>query len=121
MEVAIELVGTYPALQMAIRRARVVGAVCSTGFYQGEAHGAFLGRDWHHNRLNIVVPHGCDRHWRLPALGRGAPMRPSLRSFARASCAPRGQITPNAPLEGPAVLRLIEQEPEKVIKYAVQF
>ena len=26
---------------------------------QGEANDMWLGREWHHNRITIVVPHGC--------------------------------------------------------------
>ena len=59
VDVAIEISGAYAGLATAIRAARVGGTVCSAGFYQGEAHGLWLGREWHHNRLNMVVPHGC--------------------------------------------------------------
>ena len=51
VDVAIELAGAYPALQTAIRSVRVAGMVCSAGFYQGDACGVWLGREWHHNRL----------------------------------------------------------------------
>ena len=75
VDVAIELAGVYPALHTAIRCVRNMGTVCSAGFYQGEAHGLYLGREWHHNRLTMVVPHGCG--WghpprRLSALGSEA-------------------------------------------------
>lgn len=59
VDVAIELAGVYPALFLATRCVRVAGTVCSAGFYQGEAKGMWLGREWHHNRLSMIVPHGC--------------------------------------------------------------
>ena len=59
VDVAIELSGSYAALQTAIRCARVAGTVCSAGFYQGESAGLWLGREWHHNRLTMIVPFGC--------------------------------------------------------------
>jgi threonine dehydrogenase-like Zn-dependent dehydrogenase len=58
VDVAIEVAGAYPALNTALKSVRVCGTVCSAGFYQGEAHGLWLGREWHHNRLNIMVPNG---------------------------------------------------------------
>lgn len=59
VDVAIEVSGAYPALNTATQAARICGTVVSAGFYQGESKGLWLGREWHHNRLNIVVPHGC--------------------------------------------------------------
>ncbi|HXV44208.1 MAG TPA: zinc-binding alcohol dehydrogenase, partial [Anaerolineae bacterium] len=59
VDVVIELAGVYPALQTAIRCARVGGTICSAGFYQGESSSLWLGREWHHNRLTMIVPHGC--------------------------------------------------------------
>lgn len=125
VDVAIELAGTYPALYTAIRCVRVGGTVCSAGFYQGEAHGLWLGRGWHHNRLTMIVPHGCG--WGHPPRdypgwdeGRAYDCTVSLMRKGRLT-AP-GLIDPVVPLdEGPEVFRLIEQEPEKVIKYAVRF
>ena len=59
VDIAIELTGAYAGLQTAIKCARVAGLVCSAGFYQGEAHSLYLGREYHLNRLSMIVPHGC--------------------------------------------------------------
>lgn len=59
VDVAIELSGVHAGLQAAIRCARVAGMICSAGFYQDEAKQLWLGREWHHNRLTMLVPHGC--------------------------------------------------------------
>ncbi len=59
VDIAIELTGAYAGLNTAIACARVGGTICSAGFYQGEANSLFLGREWHHNRLTMIVPHGC--------------------------------------------------------------
>ena len=125
VDVAIELAGTYPALQTAIRSARVAGTVCSAGFYQGEAHGLWLGREWHHNRLTIVVPHGCG--WGHQP--RDYPGWDAQRAYdCIVSMMRQGRLTapglihPVVALEeGPEVFRLIEQDPDKVIKFAIAF
>ena len=59
VDIAIELTGAYAGLNTAIQCARVGGTVCSAGFYQGEARDLYLGREYHHNRLTMIVPHGC--------------------------------------------------------------
>jgi threonine dehydrogenase-like Zn-dependent dehydrogenase len=125
VDVAIELAGAYPALNTALRSVRVGGTVCSAGFYQGEAHGLWLGREWHHNRLTIVVPHGCG--WgHLP---RDYPRWNQERAYdcivsmmRKGKLAAPGLIQPVVPLEeAPEVFRWIREEPDRVIKYAVCF
>jgi threonine dehydrogenase-like Zn-dependent dehydrogenase len=59
VDIAIEISGSYRALDAALKVVRMSGTVCSAGFYKGDAQGLFLGRDWHHKRLNLFVPHGC--------------------------------------------------------------
>jgi threonine dehydrogenase-like Zn-dependent dehydrogenase len=125
VDVAIELSGAYPALASAIRSARVGGTVCSAGFYQGEARGLWLGREWHHNRLTIVVPHGCG--WGHEP--RDHPRWTGERAYdtivhlmRKGILSAPGLISPIVALdEGPEVFRLIAEEPEKVMKYAVRF
>lgn len=125
VDVAIELAGTYPALQAAIRCVRVGGTVCAAGFYQGESRGLWLGREFHHNRLTLVVPHGCG--WGHPP--RDHPGWDERRAYeAIVSLMRKGILTapgiihPVVSLdEGPDVWRLIEHDPDKVIKYAVRF
>jgi threonine dehydrogenase-like Zn-dependent dehydrogenase len=125
VDVAIELAGAYPALNAATRCVRVGGTVCSAGFYQGEAHGLWLGREWHHNRLTMVVPHGCG--WGHPP--RDYPRWDSVRAYdcivsmmRQGKLSAPGLIQPVVSLEeAPAVFRWIREEPDRVIKYAVRF
>ncbi len=125
VDVAIELSGVYPALHTAIRSARVGGTVCSAGFYQGEANDMWLGREWHHNRITIVVPHGCG--WGHTP--RDYPGWDAHRAYdCIVSMIRKGRLTAPGLIqpvvsidEGPEVFRLIENEPDKVIKYAVRF
>jgi len=125
VDVAIELSGVYPGLASAIRAARVGGTICSAGFYQREAHGLWLGREWHHNRLTMVVPHGCG--WGHPP--RDYPLWDEQRAYdCLASQMQQGKLTapglikPIVSLEeAPGVFDLIREQPNAVIKYAVRF
>lgn len=125
VDVAIELGGVYPALETAIRCARIGGTICSAGFYQGEANTVFFGREWHHNRLTMIVPHGCG--WgHLP---RDYPRWDQQRAYdAIASLMHKGRldvpglINLTIPFEdGAQVFDLLKNTPEQVIKYAVKF
>ena len=125
VDVAIELSGVSQALQTAIRCVRVGGTVCSAGFYQGEAQGLWLGREWHHNRLTMVVPHGCG--WGHPP--RDYPRWDAQRAYDTiASMMHQGRLTADglvnltlSPEEGTQIYDIILQRPNEVIKYAVDF
>lgn len=123
VDVAIELGGAYAALHTAIRCARVGGTVCSAGFYQGESRGLWLGREWHHNRLTMVVPHGCG--WgHVP---RDYPLWDNQRAYdVLAHMLQNGRLTApglvnlTLPFEqGTQVFDIIENRPSEVIKYAI--
>ena len=125
VDVAIELAGNYAALNTAIRCVRVAGTVCSAGFYQGESQGLWLGREWHHNRINVVVPHGCG--WGHPP--RDYPRWDQDRAnecivsmMRKGKLTAPGLIRPMVSFgEGPTLFDLIRDEPDKVIKYGVRF
>jgi threonine dehydrogenase-like Zn-dependent dehydrogenase len=125
VDVAIETAGAYAALHTAIRSTRVCGTVCSAGFYQGEANGLWLGREWHHNRLNIVVPQGCG--WGhvprdYPGWDEKRAYDTIVSMMRQGHLSAPGLVQPIVSLdEGPEVFRMIEQEPKRVIKFAVRF
>jgi len=125
VDVAIELSGVIAGLQDAIRCCRVAGTVCSAGFYQRDAQGLWLGREWHHNRLTMVVPHGCG--WGHPP--RDFPRWDAHRAhdaivslMRQGKLQAPGLIDPIVDLNGVSeVFRMIRDEPNRVVKYAVRF
>ncbi|MBC8141098.1 MAG: zinc-binding alcohol dehydrogenase [Armatimonadetes bacterium] len=125
VDVAIELAGVYPALFLATRCVRVAGTVCSAGFYQGEAQGMWLGREWHHNRLTMIVPHGC---------GFGHPPRDAPRWDERRAYDALVSLMRQKVLTAPGVidpvvnfadadtiLETVHNHPDGSIKFGVRF
>lgn len=51
---AVEISGSYVALQEAIRGVRYNGTVVAAGFYQGAGAALNLGKEYHHNRVKLV-------------------------------------------------------------------
>lgn len=125
VDVAIEVSGAYPALNTAIQSVRVAGTVVSAGFYQGESKGLWLGREWHHNRINIVVPHGC---------GWGHPPRDFpgwdkqhgddqiVAMMRRGALKAKGLINPLVKIdEAQPVFDAMRDDPNKLLKFGVSF
>ena len=53
-DVSIEVSGATAALHEAIRSVAYSARVVAMGFFQGEAHGLYLGHEFHHNRINLI-------------------------------------------------------------------
>ena len=125
VDVAIELSATYPGLHSAIRATRVEGTVCATGVYQGEGRDLWLGREFHRNRLTVIVPHGCYLGHKPRDHSRWDEYRAydAIISMMRqgALTAP-GLIQPLVSLdEGPAVWDLVVNKPAEVVKFGIRF
>lgn len=125
VDVAIELSGAYIGLNTAISCARVGGLVCSAGFYQGEAQDLFLGREWHHNRLTMIVPHGCGGGHEprdYPYWDSHRAFRTILSMMRRGRLNCRGLINRVYSLkEATQVFQHIRRQPDQLIKFAVDF
>lgn len=124
-DVAIEASGSYAALESAIKSTRIRGRISAAGFYQGEATHLWLGREFHHNRLEIIVPHGCG--WGheprdYPRWDEDRAYRTMIDMLQRGRLDLSGLIDPLVTLdEAPDVWHRIENEPGTVIKYGVKF
>ena len=125
VDIAIELTGAYAGLNTAIRCTRVGGLVCSAGFYQGEAQGLFLGREYHLNRLSMLVPHGCG--WGheprdYPFWDEDRAYRTILDMMGQDRLSAQGIINRVYTLdESVNVFQDITQRPDEIIKFAVDF
>ena len=125
VDVAIEVSGSYKALAEAIRSTCICGTVCSTGFYQNTAEDIWLGREWHHNRLTMVVPHGCG--W--GHVSRDYPRWTEKRAYAsmiellrKGRFDAPGLIDPYGEFyEGPEIISRIKETPEEVVKFGIHF
>ena len=53
VDVAIELAGSYAALQQAIRCVHKEGLVVTAGYYGDSSNHLDLAREWHHNRITL--------------------------------------------------------------------
>jgi 2-desacetyl-2-hydroxyethyl bacteriochlorophyllide A dehydrogenase len=70
VDVAVELSGTYPGLQSAIRSVCKTGRVVGAGYYQGGGNALRLGEEFLHNRVDVVssmyvwdCPHRAFPRW----------------------------------------------------------
>lgn len=123
VDVAIELSGSYPGLATAIRSTRICGTVVAAGFYGGEAQGIWLGREFHHNRLTMVVPHGCG--WGHPP--RDNPNWDDRRAWSAIAGLIRDRglplsriITHTVALAGSeGVFALLRDQPDTAVKFMV--
>jgi len=53
-DICIEASGSYKALHEAIKSCSYSSKVVAMGFYQKSANNLYLGKEFHHNRINIV-------------------------------------------------------------------
>ncbi len=53
-DIALEASGSYTALQAALRSVQKCGRVVTLGFYSGQGTALELGKEWLHNRLEMI-------------------------------------------------------------------
>lgn len=122
-DVAIEASGSTQALQEAIRTVAYSAKVIALGFYQGAAQGLFLGEEFHHNRVNVVVSQifGVDPEltYRWNALRL---VQTFMRLQAEGRVELKGLITHTySHWEAAEAFRLLDEEPEGALQVALDF
>jgi 2-desacetyl-2-hydroxyethyl bacteriochlorophyllide A dehydrogenase len=122
-DTAIELSGTYSALQQAIRSVQPGGRVVAAGFYQGSATGLDLGEEFHHNRVSVVaaqiggVPTAIAHRWDRARLHRAVL---ELVSTGRLEVEPL--VTHVVPAEyAAAAYRQLDEHPGEVLQVVLDF
>ncbi len=127
-DVAMEISGAYPALELATKVVATAGTVCSAGFYKSEAQGNLhLGRDWHHKRLNMIVPTGCawgyePRDYPLWTVERSTQAIIDMMRKDRLKL--NGMIHPLIDFDAEqaqGVFTAMKDDPNALLKYAVKF
>jgi threonine dehydrogenase-like Zn-dependent dehydrogenase len=122
-DVAIEISGSYPALQEAIRTVAVNGRVVAAGFYQGDGIGLRLGDEFHHNRVDLV----CSQIGGVPpaVAGRWDQIRLNqtfLRLAASRQIDPVGLVTHRIPVqEAAAAYRMLDRSPHEALQVVLTF
>jgi 2-desacetyl-2-hydroxyethyl bacteriochlorophyllide A dehydrogenase len=122
-DVTVELSGSYPALQEAVRATAPGGRVVAAGFYQGEADGLRLGEEFHHNRIQLVssqiggVPTGLVGRWTPERLHRAFM---GLVFDGRVDVAPLiSHVVPGD--EVADVYRLLDERPGEALQTVLDF
>lgn len=122
-DVVFEVAGSTVALNEAIRAAAYSARVVAMGFYQGEAHGLYLGEELHHNRVNVVgsqisgVDPELKYRWDKLRLSQTA-----VRLQADGVLNLKPLITHRAPFDRAVELfELIDRAPEQVVQAVIEF
>jgi len=66
VDVAMEISGTYPALQQAMRSVQKEGLVVTASYYGDQENAVDLSKEWHHNRLTLrssMPVWSCSSRW----------------------------------------------------------
>jgi 2-desacetyl-2-hydroxyethyl bacteriochlorophyllide A dehydrogenase len=118
-DVALELSGSYQALNEAIRAVKMGGTVVAGGFYRGGGAPLMLGAEWHHNRVTLLSSMGvwgCP-HRDHPTWDRGRVHQTAIELLATGKLQTDDLVSHRLPFEQAAnAYQLIESHPETVIK-----
>jgi 2-desacetyl-2-hydroxyethyl bacteriochlorophyllide A dehydrogenase len=122
-DVAIEISGSYPALQEAIRAVAVNGRVVAAGFYQGEGVGLRLGDEFHHNRVSLIcsqiggVPPSVAGRWNQIRLNQTF-----LRLASNGQIDPVGLVTHRiAVQQAAAAYQMLDRSPHEALQVVLTF
>jgi threonine dehydrogenase-like Zn-dependent dehydrogenase len=122
-DVCIEISGSYRALHEAIRSTAYNSKVVSSGFYQGEGAGLYLGEEFHHNRVNVVssqifgVSLALDHRWTVGRLERTV-----MGLAAEQKLGLKQLVTHVFGLEeADEAFRLLDEDPAEAVQVVLEF
>jgi 2-desacetyl-2-hydroxyethyl bacteriochlorophyllide A dehydrogenase len=122
-DVSIELSGAHQGLQDAIAATAYNSRVVASGFYQGEASALFLGREFHHNRIELVcsqisgVSPRLGHRWDRERLERTV-----MELQARGRLDLEALVSHVVPMEDAAeAFRLLDERPGEAMQVVLRF
>lgn len=124
MDVAIEVSGSYGALQGALAAAGLGGTVVAAGFYQGGAVSVRLGEEFHHNRLSLIASVGAwgAPHRHAPLWNRRRVLDTATRLLYTGRVSVAGLLGRRFPFaEAPAAYRWLDEHPQESVKVALVY
>jgi threonine dehydrogenase-like Zn-dependent dehydrogenase len=122
-DICIEASGSTTALHEAVRACAYSANVIALGFFQGNAHGLYLGEEFHHNRIAII----CSQISGVaPALKYRWDTVRLVKTFMELVAAGRLNLLPlishRAPfIEGAALFDTVDRQPELVMQAVMSF
>ena len=122
-DVCIEASGSTQALNEAIRAAAYSSKVVALGFFQGNAHGLYLGEEFHHNRINVV----CSQISGLaPELQHRWDRTRLVQTFMRLAIAGQVQVHPlithlASAAEAAALFQILDERPSEALQAILDF
>ncbi len=123
-DVAIELSGSYAALNEAIRTVRKGGTVVAASYYQGGASALHLGEEFHHNRVTLLCSMGSwdNMHRDAPMWDRARIHRTIIQLLLSGVLRTDDMITHRIPFERASeAYALIDEHPEEVVKVVLSY
>jgi threonine dehydrogenase-like Zn-dependent dehydrogenase len=123
VDVAIEISGSYSALQSAIRAVHVAALIVAASYYSG-AEPIQLGAEWHHNRPTLIssmpvwgMPHRCAPMWDRARVEQTAVR---LLDSGKLITAPMVSKRFNY-RDAPDAYRFIDEHPDQTIKTLLDY
>jgi threonine dehydrogenase-like Zn-dependent dehydrogenase len=123
-DLAIECSGSYHALAEAMRVVDKGGRIAALGYYKGNAAALAFGREWTHNRLEMIssMPVWGNPMREYPLWDEARLFKTIEAFFAQKKITSDGIVHPVVPLaEAAEAFMSIYHDPGEAIKLAVQF
>ena len=123
-DIALEASGNYTALQAALRSVQKCGRVVTLGFYQGQGTALELGREWLHNRLEMIcsMPTWGNPPRDYPLWTEARLVQTVAELFRRSFLHSEGIVDPIVPFaDSPQAFLDVYHHPAQAIKLGIRF
>ncbi|MCC6626555.1 MAG: zinc-binding dehydrogenase [Chloroflexi bacterium] len=125
VDVALEISGSYAALQAAIRSVQAGGTVVTLGYYPGTGGEALrLGEEWHHNRVQLLssmIVWG-NAHRDAPLWDETRVVDTVERLLQRGTLRVSEMVTQRLPYaRAPEAYALYDEHPDQAIKIVLEY